>query len=113
MEKDIITNALMALRNVVDNLTLNINEKNILQILMEKLMTYYKNQCIEIENHKEDKKIYISKKARLVSEMTDYIVSLNDAINGKNDIVGIVNIIYKEINYDEKKGVFKRKRLIR
>ena len=44
--------------------------------------------------------------------MVDYIVYINDTINGKYNVHYVVNDIYKEISYDNNKGYFKRKRLI-
>ncbi len=79
--------------------------KNALNKLLEILSYYYVERYLELvmdNNHLIE----------FSSRMTDYIVAINDTVNGKNDVFCVVNAIYKEINYDDKKGVFKRKRLI-
>ena len=113
MEEDRIFKVLSALHDIIDNSFLKVNEKNILKTLLEKIYTYYQEQCNEIEKYQVDICTYTRKRAILTSQVTDYIVSINDAIKGKNNISCIANIIYKEINYDDKKGKFKRKRLIK
>lgn len=87
------------------------SEKNALKVLLQKLAIYYSNEYNAIQLRK-DSDDYMYKINKLVSEMADYIVMINDTLDGKNDVYYIVNMIYKEINYDEKKGKFKRKRLI-
>lgn len=102
---------LNALKKGVEAANLTIAEKNALNNLLDKLIIYYIDRYNEIEKC-TDSQAYIDRNSRLISEMTDYIVSINDTINKKNDAFCIVNMIYKEINYDEAKGRFKRKRLI-
>ena len=111
--EDRITKAIYALCNNVNNSKLHANEKNALLKLLEKIMVYYQERSVEIEKIKDDYSMYNRKKAILISTMTDFIVTINDTIEGKNDAFCITNIIYKEINYDDKKDKFKRKRLFR
>ena len=91
--------------------TLNKSEKNALVKLIKIIIIFYDNKYKEIE-HNNINGQDILKLAKLTSIVTDYIVTINDTIKGKNDAFSIINIIYKEINYDNNKGQFKRKRLI-
>ena len=111
MEKNAIQNALMALKKSINNSNLSVNVANVLTKLVEILGVFYATKKEEIDNSIEYDPMK-HRQVHLESQMTDYIVSINDAIKGKNDAFCIANIIYKEINYDEKKGIFKRKRLI-
>ena len=111
--EDRMTKVIEALCNDVSNSRLNINEKTALLKLLEKLIIYYQDQYRELEKIKGDYNAYNKKKSLLVSIMTDFIVAINDTIDGKNDAFCITNMIYKEMNYDDKKGKFKRKGLFR
>ena len=106
-----ILSALKALCYEVDNSSLTISEKNALKKLLDKLVDYYTNEynIINKNNYQTIKKY---KMYELTSKMTDYIVTINDTIHGKNDVYSVINMIFNEINYDDKKGLFKRKRLI-
>ena len=106
-----ISKALMALYENINNSMLADNERNVLKILIEKLIVYYTNEYKKQEECR-DCFDYTYRMEKLSSQMTDYIVTINDTIKGSNDVHCIVNKIYQEINYDEKKGIFKRKRLI-
>ena len=106
-----ISKALLALHENVSNSALSDSEKNFLKVLIEKIIIYYSSEYKKIEERHQYFD-YIYKLERLSAQMTDYIVAINDTINGKNDLYLVVNRIYKEMNYDDKKGVFKRKRLI-
>ena len=111
MEYNNISKTIQVLIEKTDESSLSRNEKFALISLLEKLLIYYVNEAKYIEEHK-DFLDYDIRKTRLITNMTDYIVGINDTLKGKNDVHCIVNTIYKEINFDEKKGVFKRKRLI-
>ena len=111
--EDRMTRVIEALCNDVSNSKLQNNEKTALLKLLEKLLVYYQNQYNELEKAKYDYNAYNKRKSLLVSIMTDFVVTINDTIEGKNDAFCITNMIYKEINYDDKKGKFKRKRLFR
>ncbi len=106
--EDNITRAIKALGKSVNDSSLTISEKEALKRLVEIMLNYYideyKEDSLSLDSH--------SKLAKLISRMMDYIVAINCTINGQNDVFCIVNIIYKEINYDKQKGYFKRKRLI-
>ena len=111
MESSTIQNALKMLYSCVDKSSLPLNEKNGLKRLIKTLDVYYVNKYDSIENSLD----YDTIRHRLnllTSQMTDYIVAINDTLKGKNNAFYIINMIYKEINYDEKKGIFKRRRLI-
>lgn len=108
---NIIAKSLKSLLNKVDKSVLKDNEKNILKTLIVKVAEYYTKEYNRIFEHKYD--WYINRKLILLStKMVDYIVYINDTINGKYNVHYVVNDIYKEISYDNNKGYFKRKRLI-
>ncbi len=110
MKNDSISRALIALSSEVDNSNLSLDDKNALKHLIEKLSTFYKihyDAIMECNVNIINKKIPI-----LVSLMTDYIVAINDTIRGKNSAINIVSMIHKELNYDDGKGQFKRKKLL-
>ena len=110
MENDTITRALMALESEVDDSNLKLEEKDALKRLIDKLLFFYKdhyNEIMKYDSHTIQKKMTI-----LTGLMTDYIVSINDTIVGKNDAYCIINMIFKEINYDDGKGQFKKRRHI-
>ncbi len=112
MENGILPNAIKSLyQTVTRSTTMKENEKHVLIKLIEKLAEYYKKRYNEIidSTGDRDRSYQVNK---FVSEMTDYIVIINDTIKGKNDVFSVANMIYKEMNYDTKKGFFKRKRLI-
>ena len=111
MENNRVLNALDALYNNTDNSKLLFGEKNALEKLIECLKCYFINECNKI-NNSIDVETINHHLSLLYTRMTDYIVAINDTLKGKNDAYSIVNFIYKEINYDDKKGRFKRKRLI-
>jgi len=111
MELKNIAFAIKALCYDVANSSLPISEKNALKKLLDKLVDYYTseyNNIMKSFNYgTHNYKLY-----ELISKMTDYIVIINDTIHGKNDVYSVINMIFNEINYDDKKGLFKRKRLI-
>ena len=96
-------------QNVIDS-SLGENEKNALIKLIDIIHQFYIDKYDEIVN--DSSKIDHVRLSKLTSIVTDYIVTISDTISGKNDPYSIVNIIYKELNYDNSKGKFKRKRLI-
>ena len=105
-----ILKAIQVLYKEISESSLNNSEKNVLIKLIENLEVYYNREyngiiesCFFNINNKLN---------RLFSNMIDYIVAINDVINKKNDAYSTVNMIYKEINYDDRKEIFKRKRLI-
>ena len=106
-----IVNALNVLFVSVDKSLLSAKEKNQMKILIGKVASYFKKEINEIENSKI---AYVFKRRfiNLISQMSDYIVIINDTINGSLSVIETTNKIYKEINYDNKNGHFKRKRLI-
>ncbi len=110
MEKDSIIKTFNVLRVNTFNSNLTDSEKNALKILIDKLEVYYLKQYSDVfECAPKDRSV--RKEAMFCSVFTDHVVAVNDTINGKYDVYSIVNTIYKEINYDEKKGRFKIKRL--
>lgn len=110
MGNEIICKALDALHGSIDNSSLNDNEKNALDLLVDKLKVYFNGEINEIANMGNQAQAERRKNV-LYSFMTDYLVAINDTIAGMNDTFSVVNRIYKEINYDYKKGKFKIKRL--
>ncbi len=107
-------NTMKALERLSDSViasTLDDGEKNALLKLIKIIIIFYDNKYKEIEHNNRDGQEYL-RLSKLTSIVTDYIVTINDTIKGKNDVFLIVNMIYKEINYDNSKGKFKRKRLI-
>ncbi len=103
--------AISSLYDRVETSFLTTGEKNALKALLSQLKTYGENRYNEIMANRVIK----NKSNRILaldSEMTDYLVEINDATYGVIDVFSVVNKIYKAINYDEKKGKFKRKRLI-
>ena len=113
MEEDIIIKAIRSLYNSINSSTLGENEKNGLRKLLDKIITYYQEELKEISKCQCGYNLLQHRRAFLISRMTDYIVAINDTIHSLNDVYSIINMIYKEINYDDTKGKFKRKRLIR
>ena len=114
MENNCILNALKSLReNVdkVDNKVLKDNEKNVVAGMIDKLTIYYVNTYNNLVAHARGRDLF-DVTVHLSCKMTDLIVKINDVIRGKADVYGVVNDIYKEINYDASKEQFKRKRLI-
>lgn len=105
-----IVHALLSLDKRVNDSELSNNEKNALKVLIEKLLKYYKKKIEEI-NKTSNFYIARNKDFKLTSEMTDYIVAINDAIKRKIDTFGVANTITRKINAEEKKGFFKIKRL--
>ena len=101
-----IPNALNALLDDVSKSSLNDSEKNAIKLLIERVKTYYYKRYQEILDSNNEFKLYT-----FITEMTDYIVAINSTLNGKYNVYQIVNLIYKEINYDPQKGKFKIKRL--
>ncbi len=121
--------ALKALNENVENSKLTDSEKNAIRVLIAKLLSHVEKKEQEIENCKN---YYFArnKLLKLVTEMTDYIVSINDAIQGKEfivhenserlygakevvktiDVMAMVNGITKEINREERNFFWKRKR---
>ena len=112
MENKSIPNALKALYNDTNNSNLVDTAKNAMIKLIELLLTYYGNRIEEITNGLDSSEVKRQKFDLLTSQMTDYIVAINDTIKGKHNPYSVVSFIHREINYDEKKGRFKRKRLI-
>lgn len=111
MGNKIILNAISSLNSKVDISNVTIGEKNALKALLSQLLIYFNNQYDEILTNYAIKD-RLDKISALNSEITDYLVDINNAINGISDVFSIVNSVYKSINYDERKGKFKRKRLI-
>ena len=105
-----IVHALLSLDKRVNDSELSNNEKNALKVLTEKLLKYYKKKIEEI-NKTSNFYIARNKDFKLTSEMTDYIVAINDAIKRKIDTFSVANTITRQINTEEKKGFFKIKRL--
>lgn len=121
--------ALKALNENVENSKLTDSEKNAIRVLIARLLSHVEKKEQEIE---ETKNYYFArnKLLKLVTEMTDYIVSINDAIQGKEfivhenserlygakevvktiDVMAMVNGITKEINREERNFFWKRKR---
>ena len=91
----------------VDGSILSETAKNAVNRLLEILCLYYVERYLELNMEQNEYRL-----TEFSSQMTDYIVTINDTIKGKNDAFCVANAIYKEINYDEGKGKFKRKRLI-
>ena len=109
MVNDNITRALVALHMEINQSNLGENEKAALNHLVDKLIVFYVNHYNEIMKY--DENIKDRKMTILTTLMTDYIVSINDTVEGKNDAFCISNMIYKDINYDDGKGQFKKKRI--
>ena len=110
MEKDTIIKTFNVLRVKVFNSSLTDSEKNAVKLLIDKLEVYYLKQYSDVFECKP-KDRSVRKEALFCSSYTDHVVAINDTINRLYDVYGIVNTIYKDINYDEKKGRFKIKRL--
>ncbi len=106
-----IKTAIIRLSYSVQNSELQPNEKKMLMQALKKIAVYYVDGIKEIDKHRE-KMGYRFALERLDSALVDYMVAINDTIKGKNDVIKVVNMIYKEINYDRTTGKFKRKRLI-
>ena len=121
MENERLKHALMGLYKNVDDSMLTDGEKNAVRTALRKLLDYVEKQK---DNKNKDEN-------RFTIEMTDYIVSLNDAIQGKMrliedkknpytgksettvkpiDVIPLANNIVKEISREEKRGFFKRRR---
>ena len=109
--KRLILNALVSLSREIDNSNLEINEKNILKQFLEKLSIFYSNKYNEILEYHKGTKTSLEKKLSLLQVMmTDYIVSINDAVYGKKDVFYITNMINKTMNNSEIKKQLKKKR---
>jgi hypothetical protein len=110
MENKCILNALQALSRNVGKSLLNVKEKNAIMVLLDKLIKYYN---IQRENISKTTNFYVArnKDFEVSTTMTDYIVAVNDSINGRNDVFSVVNSINRKINVVEKKKFFKVKRL--
>ncbi len=111
MNNNCILNALSSLRDSVDKTDLKENDKNVMRGMIDRLTMYYVNTYNNLVSHPRGRNDY-DVTIHLSCKMTDLIVMINNALNGRSDVYGVVNAIYKEINYDANKGQFKRKRLI-
>ena len=102
MRNDYISRALQALKKEINDSELTSKSRNNLDRLIKLLLDFY---CIRLDA------IVNSMNSIERKNMVDYIVSINDTLKGKNDPSGIVGLICREINYDDKKGKFKFRRL--
>ena len=110
MENNTIVNALLSLGKKVREAELNNNEKNAIMVLIEKLLKYYKKKKEEIAKISN---FYVArnKEFKLTSEMTEYIVSINNVVKRISDAFSVSSTITRKINTEEKKRFFKIKRL--
>ena len=111
MHNNVIIKALNALYEDVNKSKLDDSKKNTLNELIDILITYYKDRLNIIYESKNDIKIN-NKISDLETEITDYIVAICDNVNNEMDTSSVIDMIYKEINYDINSHQFKRKRLI-
>ena len=111
MGNESILNALKSLHGAVDKTDLTEKDKIVMKGMIDKLTMYYTNKYNYIVAHSGGRDVY-SLTLNLSSKMVDLIVMINDVLRSRADVYGVVNAIYKEINYDASKGQFKRIRLI-
>lgn len=104
MLNDNITRAIDALYTKIEKSVLDDNEKNILKLLLDQMSQYYIKEYSKIMKNRNDYKIN-----KLVSTMTSYIVTVNDAINGEYDIISITDMLKGYMTANESKRLFKRK----
>ena len=103
--EDNITRAIYALHSGVNNSDLDINCKQTLNVLLDKLAIYYEKRYQKIAK-KHNNNIEL---IHLNSALTDYIVAINNAIKEKNDVFQITSMINKEIDTLDRKRYFKIK----
>ena len=118
MEKKRLKTTLIQLYNKVAESNLTAGEKNSLRAAIKKLFDY-------VGKHNEEEDMI-----RFTTEITDYIVAINDAIQCKRllveerkdpysnktetiskpiDVIALANDIVKEVGKEEKRGFFKKK----
>lgn len=111
MRNDYISRALQALKKEINDSELTSKSRNNLDRLIELLLDFYYIRLDAIVNSMNSIERKKHQVAILSSNMVDYIVSINDTLKGKNEPSGIVGLICREINYDDKKRKFKFRRL--
>ena len=103
--KDVITNAIFALRNDINNTLISTSEKNALIKLLEKILTYYKtNMDLILRNDTSSNK----KIAILQSYMTDIIVKICNVLTRETDIHYFVSEMNKELDKKKLKKIIYR-----
>lgn len=111
MRKEFAIRALEGLINEIDNSQLDLQDKKDLLLAIKVLIYYYQTEYDAIMKCSMD--VVLSKKLyKLESHITEYMVALNEAIWGMNDVNGTIEYIYSKIGYDKRKGRLKGKRLI-
>jgi len=105
MEKNVevnsITGAIKSLLINVDKSSITVEEKKLLKTLLEKIYAYYVSKSNEIEKRYDVKNINY-KEAILISEIISYIMTINDTLLEKYNVLDVVNVIQKEIGNQKK-----------